>query len=607
VLFALAPYHFLRSEYHFFLAATFPIPLGAYLVLAIYLGRPLFARRDGGSRWLRFVTPRTLATLAICIAVGLSDFYYAAFTALLTAMATVIAAAARRELRTLLAGGVVTVALVLVTALILTPTFVYRAEHGKNAVLTRAPSESQQFSLNVIALVLPVEDHRLGPLASIRDRYQRSTTVAKEPAPLGLLASIGFAWLLAVALAFCLGVAGRFAPDPRHRSLATANLTVLLLGTTGGISAIIAYAISPELRTWSRLSVYIAFFAVAALCLLADSARPWFERRGSRARGLGLAALAVIVVLAVLDQTSPPMTPDYSEVAAEYHSDGAFVQRIEQTVGPDAEIFQLPYMNFPDQLEFARLQDYDAARGYLHSDDLRWSYGAMKGRSRDWQSETVNLPLSLVVPMVSAARFKGIYLDRYGYTDNGTAVDAQLRQILGAQPFPSPNGRLEFFDMRAYNARFRSDHPRAQLAALAAVTLRPLQTVWSKDSFNTETRDGGSSTRWTADPRSRLEVLNPSSGPRVAALAMTLARPSGAAAGVVLRLPGGVERRIQVQPQGTPVVVAGLRFPPGKSTIEIDTAAPPVAKGVGSDVAGYLQLQGFRLIPREAVAATASP
>ena len=27
--------------------------------------------------------------------------------------------------------------------------------------------------------------------------------------------------------------------------------------------------------------------------------------------------------------------------------------------------------------------DYDQVRPYLHSDDLRWSYGAMKGRPED--------------------------------------------------------------------------------------------------------------------------------------------------------------------------------------------------------------------------------
>jgi hypothetical protein len=602
VLFALAPYHFLRSEYHFFLAATFPIPLGAYLVLAIYLRSPLFARReDGGSRLLRFVTPKTIGTLAICLAVGLSDFYYAAFTALLAGGATLVATALRRDLRTLLAGTAVTLAVVLATSLALAPSLVYRAQHGPNEALTRAPSESELYSLNIIGLVMPVESHRIDRLADIRNRYQRATSVAKESAPLGLLTAIGFVWLLAASVALCLGGGGRIASDPRYRSLAAANLTALLLGTTGGLSAVIAYAVGPELRTWSRMSIFIAFFAVAGLCILADAAWPWFQRRGARWRAVAAGGLALIVVIAVLDGTTPSMAPDYAAEAATYQSDEEFVDRIERTVGSGAQVFQLPYTNFPDSIEFAALKDYDGARGYLHSDNLRWSWGAMKGRPRDWQSETVNLPPELLVPMVSAAGFQGIYLDRFGYADNGIAVESQLRRILGVAPsFPSPNARLLFFDMRSYNAQLRAEHPRSQIAALATVTLRPLQTEWSTDSFNRESRDGLHLTRWTAHAQARIDVVNPSSSPRDVVLSMTLARSGGATAEVLLGYPGGERQRIQVKPAGTPVL-RRLRVPPGTSAIEIDTAGASIPEG---NSPGYVQVGGFQLMPSEALEVT---
>lgn len=117
---------------------------------------------------------------------------------------------------------------------------------------------------------------------------------------------------------------------------------------------------------------------------------------------------------------------------------------------------------------------------------------------------TVNLPPELLVPMVSAAGFQGIYVDRFGYADDGSAVETQLRQILGVAPsFASPNDRLFFFDMRSYNEELRAEHPRSQIAALATVALRPLQTEWSTDSFHRESRDGLHFTRWTAQEQSR--------------------------------------------------------------------------------------------------------
>jgi hypothetical protein len=595
VLFALAPYHFLRGESHLLLAVYFQVPLSAYLILAIYLGSPLLARRaDAGRRVLRYVTPRTLTTLAICVVVGLSDVYYVAFTALLAAAATLIAGAVRRQRSTLVTGAVVTISVVAVAGLALSPNLVYRAEHGDNPALARHADESEAFSLNLTGLIMPVNGHRLDGLAGVRERYSDATRVGREAAPLGLLAGIGFLWLLGVALALCLGAAGWLTRDSRQRSLATANLTALLIGTTGGVSAVIAYGISPELRTWSRLSIFIAFFALAALGLVADAAWERLARRRGRAPALGIAALAAVVVIGVLDQTSPSFAPRYTALAAEYESDRAFVSRIEGTMGAGAPIFQLPYMRFPDEDEFARLQDYDLMRGYLHSRDLRWSYGAMKGRPQDWQAATVNLPLTMLVPMVSSAGFQGIYLDRFGYSDDGATAERELERILGAAPFVSADERLAFFDLRPYIRRLRAARSSSEIAAIADVTLHPLRTAWPTSAFNAEEeRDGNGSSRWAVLPDSRLQVVNPSSGPRPAVLSVVLARPGGEAATTTLRYPDGSSQRVRVKPEGTPVL-RRLRFPPGESSLQIATPAPPVPEGV-------VKLTGLALLPEPAL------
>src|SRR3712207_7344477 len=50
-----------------------------------------------------------------------------------------------------------------------------------------------------------------------------------------------------------------------------AALTAFLVGTTGGVSAILAWVVSPQIRGWNRLSIFIAFFALAAVALLLDA------------------------------------------------------------------------------------------------------------------------------------------------------------------------------------------------------------------------------------------------------------------------------------------------------------------------------------------------
>ena len=49
-------------------------------------------------------------------------------------------------------------------------------------------------------------------------------------------------------------------------------------------------------------------------------------------------------------------------------------------------IFQMPYRPFPEAPALGAIADYDLFRGYLHSDDLRWSYGIVKGRGEDWSA-----------------------------------------------------------------------------------------------------------------------------------------------------------------------------------------------------------------------------
>jgi len=82
--------------------------------------------------------------------------------------------------------------------------------------------------------------------------------------------------------------------------------------------------------------------------------------------------------------------------------------------------------------------DYDHVRPYLHSDHLRWSYGAMKGREEDIGDD-------VSVAEARAAGYAAIEVDRLGYADNGAAVEADVRRVTQAAPIVSPNGRLAVY------------------------------------------------------------------------------------------------------------------------------------------------------------------
>src|SRR5205823_1880047 len=83
VLFACAPYHFMRIMGHVFLSAYFLLPLMIWVVLRVYLGRNPFLRADAGPPRWRFLSWEAAGTALLCVLTGLAGVYYAFFSCFL--------------------------------------------------------------------------------------------------------------------------------------------------------------------------------------------------------------------------------------------------------------------------------------------------------------------------------------------------------------------------------------------------------------------------------------------------------------------------------------------------------------------------------------------
>ena len=474
-LFALLPYHFLRNESHLFLSAYWAVPLACFLMLGLLGDEPLFERRARaeGPAWLRWASRRSLLTLAACVVVGSTWFYYSAFGAILVAAAAAVAVLVRRDRRTLAVAGVVVAAILATLALNLAPYAARQLERGAEpAYGKRSPAESEQLGLRLVQLVMPIRDHRIGRLARASRHYARTSPVyTEETAHLGVVGALGFAWLLVVAVTGFAAGARRLG-WPRYGPAAGAALITFLFATAGGLGAVIAYALTPQLRAWNRLSIFIAFLSLLAVALTIDVVRRR-ARTGAARRGVAVAVAGGVLVIGVLDQTSPAFVPAYDQIRAEQRNDAEFARAIERTLPPGASVFQLPYVPFPEPPPISRLNWYDQLRGYLHTSTLRWSYGDVAGRRQEWRDDVSARPLGDALPALSAIGFQGIEVARRGYEDGGRRVEAALRRLLGVEPLVSPDRSRSFFDMRAYNDRLRATTPAPELAALREAALRP--------------------------------------------------------------------------------------------------------------------------------------
>src|SRR5262249_9141729 len=135
--------------------------------------------------------------------------------------------------------------------------------------LDRRLEHAEVFGLKVAQLLLPTTGHRVPLLADLKARYNATPELLvneNDHASLGLLGSLGF-------LALLSGLFLRKRPALNRdlwSGLAVLNAAGLLLATTGAFGSLFNLLIGPWIRCYNRMSVYLAFLAIAALCQLLD-------------------------------------------------------------------------------------------------------------------------------------------------------------------------------------------------------------------------------------------------------------------------------------------------------------------------------------------------
>ena len=438
VLYSFLPYHFLRGQCHILLSGYFAVPLMVLVVLKVWRGEPLFGSWKQG-----------LGTVAICAAMPATGVYYAFFGAFFLAVAAAARMARLAERRTVLD---TIAALVLIGGSLgaqLAPSMIYFAKHGRSPeVAKRTAWEAEHFGLKIHQLLMPTLGHRLTALQKFgihgviqRGEYQKismNDINENETSSLGVVGVMGF---------FAL-IAALFVPkreDDPIVPLSRLNIAAILFGTVGGLGVIFSRLVSTQIRAYNRISVYIAFFALFASALILDGLIKRWANSPER-RVMFLIGLALLLAAGIWDQSPAAMVPDHQHERLAFAQDAVFVRQIEVAILERPRVFQLPYVPFPESLPVVKMRDYDHLWGFFHSNRLSWSYGAIKGRETDrWQKETASKSVVEMVETLKQKGFGGITVDRFGYSDEGKAIESELRRVTGSEPIVGPGERVVFF------------------------------------------------------------------------------------------------------------------------------------------------------------------
>jgi phosphoglycerol transferase len=577
LLYTFAPYHLLRIG-HPFLAAYYVVPLSFLLVIRVCQGELPFrqAVEGGPERW-RFFNGAALGTVVIAALTGLGGVYYAFFTCFFLMVAALSRAWAERHLVPIASAALICGVVAVALLASLWPSIEYKLTHARNSESAhRTACESEVFALKIAQLVLPVTDHRFAPLRDLKARYNRAGTPLvneNDTASLGMIGTSSFFLLL--SRLFLRGRGGGRLLD----ALACLTLAALLLAMIGGLGSVFSLLLSPWVRAYNRISIFIALFALLAVgCALQRLGQYW--DRTPRQCAAFAALLVGLVILGLLDQTNAAMIPDYRKLKQNLACDRAFIECLEASAPHGALVFQLPYRPYPEAVSDLDFIPYELARPYLHSRHLRWTYGGLKGHLGDeWAKSLARLPIGEMVKRLAEGETAGILVDRNGFNETGNGeerrkrIESELTHHLGVEPLVSANGRDAYFDLAPYTARLRSSVTSAEWQRRRDQAQHPIVPLWRNGFSMEETFPHAGIGHWCSKT-GELHLENTLSYPRTIRMRMQFLL-EGRAATAPLRLSGLWNEEIEIS-QHLRVVERELTVPPGKHVIRMICDIPPI-------------------------------
>jgi len=442
LLYSFSTYHFGRGPGHLYLSAYFMVPLIIWLSAQIFFLKPASLSELKTTKF-----SDSLLGIFIALATGLTGVYYA-FFGLFSMMVSGIAGAIHRKSWRPISVALIVVGITMSALVInLSPAIYYRIIHGSNpAAALRVPQQSEIYGLKIIQMLLPTLDHPLPAFNQFAQMYRAQgfpQVNENWTSSLGLIGASGFLVLMAMVLFFC-----RIKRLPILQFLATLNLAYLLLATVGGFGTVFCYLIHPQIRCFNRISVFISFVSIlGAYLLVQEGLRRISGKRTVKALTVTVALL--LTVFGLWDQGFRRSALNGDAWKLNFLSDRNFITKIEGILPRGASVYQMPYHDFPEGGNINSMIDYEQFKGFFHSNNLKWSYGAIKGRKEaTLLREVYQMPLDKQIAYIEALGFQGILVNRRGYADSAKELEKELTTKLGASPLVSDDGHLSFFVLK---------------------------------------------------------------------------------------------------------------------------------------------------------------
>jgi phosphoglycerol transferase len=478
LLYAFLPYHFARNETHLQLSMYFMVPVAVLIALLLLSDDPPLTQRTESGGWhFAWRSRRTWLVLVAVALLASGGAYYLVFALLLFAVAAAARALSGGGWRPVVAGAVLIGVGAGVFALNVSPSIVERIRHGTPpGVGVRTPTETELYGLRISQLYSPRQDHRISALASLADDSTGTIVPSENGQQLGVIGAVGLTLIVVLFIVSALlrNATGWWASRTGRLLIGLGFLAVvsMLIGAISSYSLLLSAVGLREIRAWNRISVVIAFCALAAVAVCADRLVNRLSiRRPSTAPFLAGGLAVVLLAVGLFDQTSPADRPDYAGIHRRYASDEAFFQAVADRLPAGTPVFELPHVPFPEVPPVNGTAAYDQARGFMFQPQLAWSFGFVRGRHPEYPIAFEGRPAREWLTDLVAIGFQGLVIDRHGYPDDGAALEQEVAAALEQPVLGSGDGRYGFFDLTAFASDARRRVGDAELAARAKEVL----------------------------------------------------------------------------------------------------------------------------------------
>ena len=429
-LFSFAPYHFYRYLVHMTLILYVSIPI------ALYLGGYIIGIVHEDKKWKLLVSS---------ILLGMGYGYYYAFGLIILAVAYLIKLVRLENKREILREIWVGASVLIAVFVGLLPKFIYTLMNGSNLEAgKRFFFEQETYGLKIINLLLPVTYSRVESLRRLTESYISSGAPLvneNHTASLGIIGSVGF---IVLCFAFIISFANREKCNGDRWKLidylSIITLTFVLVSAIGGFGEIFNWAVTSQIRCYNRSSILLTCTSLLMVAILMNMIR-------DKNRWISVIICILTLLVGMYDQVN--ILPDHWQdgVRGTQEMYESYFDRVEGALSENAMVYQLPYMEYPEAGYVNNVSDYKLFAGYLFTDTLRWSYGAVRGRNEYARELNIDRGMSYrFLAKIKEAGFEAVYIDLDGYADSG-------EQILGfynglkISPIISDDGKLYLYDI----------------------------------------------------------------------------------------------------------------------------------------------------------------